>query len=119
MSGRVLVTGSSGFVGTRLCAHLQAQGYEVFGCDQVIPEPAPNRSVCDITDRGSIGDTLQWSAPVDAVLHLPRDEFQPTPRRFVVEEDARGPADGTDAFLSAEPLRGREGLWSFYYGQLP
>ena len=29
MTGRALVTGAAGFVGTTLCAHLEAQGWEV------------------------------------------------------------------------------------------
>jgi len=77
MSGRVLVTGCSGFVGTRLCAHLDSQGYEVFGCDIVIPQPAPNRRICDLAQEESVSQAVQWAAPFDAILHLAAITFVP------------------------------------------
>ncbi len=77
MSGRVLVTGSSGFVGKHLCAHLEAQGYEVFGCDQLAAEDSPRSRICDITDSHSIEETVQWAGPPDFVVHLAAITFVP------------------------------------------
>ncbi len=77
MSGRILVTGSSGFVGKHLCGHLEAQGYEVFGCDQLTAEDSPRRRTCDITDTRSIEETIQWAGPPDFVVHLAAVTFVP------------------------------------------
>ena len=70
MSSRVLVTGSSGFVGTRLCAHLESRGFEVYGCDALASPGEKNRSVCDIADPTSIKEALSWASPLDYVIHL-------------------------------------------------
>ncbi len=88
MSGRVLVTGSSGFVGLHLCAHLESRGYEVFGCDQTAAEGQTRRRVCDITDTESVEDCVRWAAPVDFVLHLAAITFVP--------EAARNPTQVAD-----------------------
>jgi GDP-4-dehydro-6-deoxy-D-mannose reductase len=56
---RVLVTGSKGFVGHWLIAHLEASGDEVIGIDAEI----------DITDPTAIVDATRTAAP-DAVCHL-------------------------------------------------
>ena len=77
MSNRVLVTGSDGFVGRHLCGHLEAQGYEVFGCDRVSAEDAPRRRTCDITDAKSIEEAVRWAGPLDFVVHLAAITFVP------------------------------------------
>ena len=77
MSNRVLVTGSDGFVGRHLCGHLEAQGYEVFGCDQVSAEDSPQRRTCDITDAKSIEEAVRWAGPLDFVVHLAAITFVP------------------------------------------
>lgn len=56
---RVLVTGSKGFVGHWLIAHLEEQGDEVIGLDAEV----------DITDPALLQETVVNAAP-DAVCHL-------------------------------------------------
>lgn len=77
MSRRVLVTGSSGFVGTRLCTYLASRGDEVLGCDQVASEQDPGRRVCDITSASDVADTLRWASPVECIIHLAAITFVP------------------------------------------
>jgi GDP-4-dehydro-6-deoxy-D-mannose reductase len=56
---RVLVTGSKGFVGTWLVAHLESCGDQVTGLDTDV----------DVTDRGAVLNAVVTSRP-DAVCHL-------------------------------------------------
>lgn len=91
MSTRVLVTGSSGFVGLHLCTYLESRGYEVFGCDQVAAEGQSQRRVCDITDTRSVEESVQWAAPVDFVVHMAAVTFVP--------EATRSPAQVVDVNL--------------------
>ncbi|MDE3206076.1 MAG: GDP-mannose 4,6-dehydratase [Acidobacteriota bacterium] len=56
---RVLLTGSKGFVGHWLIAHLEAEGDEVIGLDAEV----------DVTDAGALRDAVTAAAP-DAVCHL-------------------------------------------------
>jgi GlcNAc-P-P-Und epimerase len=72
MKARVLVTGSSGFIGSNLLPYLAVSGYEVLGVDRN-PSPEPvslHRSVqCDILDREHLLATVATFAP-DCILHL-------------------------------------------------
>lgn len=56
---RVLVTGSQGFVGHWLTAHLEAQGDEVIGVDTEV----------DVTDPAALQAKVVGSAP-DGIIHL-------------------------------------------------
>ena len=58
---RALVTGSSGFVGRHLVAHLEAAGDDVTGCDRA--------EGVDITDPGSLYPHVAAAQP-DVVYHL-------------------------------------------------
>lgn len=77
MSARVLVTGSNGFVGAKLCAHLEAAGYEVLGCDMAVPPGSPQRRACDITKTAEVDATIDWALPLDGVFHLAAITFVP------------------------------------------
>lgn len=106
MSGRVLVTGSSGFVGRHLCGHLKAQGYEVFGCDQVSVQDSPRYRTCNITDAQSIEETLQWAGPLDFVVHLAAISFVPDATNSpseVVEVNFLGTIRLTEALRAQAP----------------
>ena len=68
---RVLVTGSSGFVGRHLCRHLLGLGHAVIGFDRV---PFNLRSDAFIFVEGNLGnasglEAVPWSG-IDAVFHL-------------------------------------------------
>lgn len=76
MSRRVLVTGSEGFVGKKLCAYLEAQDYDILGCDLVVPEDKKWRG-CDFTDSKHVLDTIRWATPLDVVIHLAAITFIP------------------------------------------
>jgi GlcNAc-P-P-Und epimerase len=62
---KVLVTGSSGFIGQALVRRLKAAGCDVAGLDRK-PGPATDY-VCDILDAARLGEMVQG---FDAVVHL-------------------------------------------------
>ena len=70
---RVLVTGSSGFIGTHLVRTLAAAGLEVVGLDTVapaVPMPAPHRFLqVDLLDAEALASAVKAAAP-DALVHL-------------------------------------------------
>lgn len=70
MTRRALVTGAKGFVGKILCSHLAAQGWEVRGCDMTPSQDSDHYAACDLRDRASINQLLDWALPVTHVFHL-------------------------------------------------
>lgn len=65
---RVLVTGSSGRVGKRVCTHLIDRGFDVRGIDVVdAGTPGMMFHTCDLTDYNAVKACVSG---VDAVLHL-------------------------------------------------
>lgn len=69
---RVLVTGSSGFIGGHLIRALVAAGHQVTGLDVRVPVEATagvRHFTCDIRERAAVLDTLAEAAP-EVVLHL-------------------------------------------------
>ena len=68
---RILVTGSSGFIGANLCRRLTAGGYEVFGVDRT-----PRASMTELSyeelilDLGSEDLRRKLPKGVDALVHL-------------------------------------------------
>ncbi len=63
---KLLITGSSGLIGSALMSSLPAANYEVIGID-TRPPLHPRALQLDITDAGAIADLL---AEVDGVIHL-------------------------------------------------
>src|SRR5271157_2296074 len=68
---RVLVTGSSGFIGSHLCAALLAQGWEVIGLDIVPSGSKTHRFIrADIRNPKALREVANRIAPVVVVIHL-------------------------------------------------
>src|SRR4029079_1614812 len=67
-SKRVLVTGSGGFTGRHLCAHLRDHGYHVIGLTDHAP-PADDEIRADLTDAATMSAAVHEAAP-DYVVHL-------------------------------------------------
>ncbi|KJC36620.1 hypothetical protein UP09_28645 [Bradyrhizobium sp. LTSP885] len=64
---KVLVTGSSGFIGQALAQRLKAENWKVLGIDR---RPGPSTNfLCDILDAKQLLETIQACAP-DALVHL-------------------------------------------------
>jgi GDP-4-dehydro-6-deoxy-D-mannose reductase len=70
---RVLVTGSSGFVGRHLVAALAARGHEVVRTDHVAHEDV---LAVDVTDPLAVRGAVELAQP-DAVAHLAAQAFVP------------------------------------------
>ena len=69
---RILVTGSSGFIGGWLVEELKRSGREVVGLDKVPPPLSLGLDdfiACDICDRAALLDAVQWARP-HAIVHL-------------------------------------------------
>jgi nucleoside-diphosphate-sugar epimerase len=66
---RVLITGSSGQIGTNLALHLQNAGHEVFGVDKRLNAWTDDFRYLlqDLTFPGGLGDDYP---PADAIVHL-------------------------------------------------
>src|SRR4051794_36966002 len=64
---KVLVTGSSGFIGQALVRRLRLAGHEVTGLDRA--PGATTEHVCDIIDAERLNAIIAGSAP-DTVVHL-------------------------------------------------
>ncbi len=76
---RIVVTGASGFMGTRLCARLTTEGATVVGADRSSRD-ADGTVQVDVTDPFSIRKALGPDSPADAVVHtaaLVGDQFAP------------------------------------------
>lgn len=84
-SGRILVTGAAGFIGSHLCERLLEDGYRVWGLDNFDPfyDPEMKRRNLEVAKRSSAfrlveGDVrddvllggLFSDVPFDAVIHL-------------------------------------------------
>jgi nucleoside-diphosphate-sugar epimerase len=74
----IIVTGSSGLIGSALCEALAADGYRVFGFDRPgIPHPPPHAEnvPCDVTSDASVAEALAHveriaGRTIASVIHL-------------------------------------------------
>ncbi len=65
---KVLVTGSSGFIGSHLCERLQNMGYNVLMLDKTVPPRLENKTLqCDILDREKIKKIVK---EVNVIFHM-------------------------------------------------
>lgn len=91
---RVLVTGSSGFIGTYLCGYLAAKGHDVVGIDK---SAAPaTQVICEILDGRRLTQVLQDNRP-DAVIHLAAN----ADITYTSLDDYRANTDGVTNLMSA------------------
>lgn len=67
MSGRVLVTGASGFVGRHLVRALVAEGYQVRAASRGTAPPMPGVEPVAI---GDLGAAIDWRLLLDGVVHV-------------------------------------------------
>lgn len=67
---RALVTGSGGFVGRRLCALLEASGWEVVGADLRAPDGAVDRVAADLSTPEGVDAALDFAGEITHVFHL-------------------------------------------------
>jgi nucleoside-diphosphate-sugar epimerase len=67
-ASRILVTGANGFTGRHLCAHLRAQGYDVF---ELTEHAATGEAhvQAELTDAAQVGNAIAQTRP-DRVVHL-------------------------------------------------
>ena len=107
----ILLTGSSGYIGSRLAPVLLKHGYKVIGIDRAEPENA----VLDYTFIH--GDLLDEEAlakafeePIDCVMHLAAARTDWGPSK---EEYFRDNVDATKSLLKAGRARGVKN-WFFY-----
>lgn len=68
---KVLVIGSSGFIGSNLCKRLITSGHEVYGCDIVRPKKSIqyNHMYCDITKYQDVKRIMSTLSP-DYIYYL-------------------------------------------------
>jgi GDP-4-dehydro-6-deoxy-D-mannose reductase len=74
MKGRALVTGAAGFVGTTLCAHLEAQGWEAV---RVVQTGQTGGIPTDITQPGLLEEVFSQAGALTHVFHLAAIAFVP------------------------------------------
>ena len=95
-SKRVLVTGSGGFTGRHLCAHLRDNGFDVVGLtDHAAPSTHELRA--DLTDALAMAGAVRAAAP-DYVVHLAAIAF---PGHTQAADVYRVNVDGTLNLLQA------------------
>lgn len=70
-NSKILVIGSSGFIGTKLCNQLMELGHIVVGCDIMMPREHVEYEhiCCDVTNHTAVKDMMSKTAP-DFVYYL-------------------------------------------------
>ena len=81
---RALVTGGSGFIGSRLCAVLAEEGHDVFSADRRGDSDGAAHIRIDLADGASLRSALEKAAP-DVVFHLAAQTFVPRANREPLE----------------------------------
>ncbi len=119
---RILVTGSSGTIGTRLCERLLQDGVEVVGAD--IRANAWNKKIDALTHRADLRDEKSLDGlkgDFDLIVHLaanarvydlvkkPKDAFDNIAMTFNVLEFARNRGVGRVMFASSREVYGNFG----------
>ncbi len=102
-SKRVLITGSAGFTGRHLSAHLSDLGYRVFGLTDGVAEHA-DQVHADLLDAAAVALAVRTAAP-DYVVHLAAISF---PGHAYVAEIYRTNLLGSQRLLEALATEGRD-----------
>lgn len=66
---RILVTGATGFIGSKIFEELSDQGYDVVGLARKNTFLRSEIQLCDLTDKDSIVELLSTIDPFDIVIH--------------------------------------------------
>mgnify|MGYP001569034998 CR=1 FL=1 len=113
---RILVTGSSGTIGTRLCETLLAKGYDVIGVDWVPNKwnPAVQKitTILDLRDPVAIANHQSQIAnrPVDVIIHLAANA-----RVYELVEDPPRALDNFITLFNTLELARKNGTKKFFF----
>jgi len=77
MSRRILVTGAAGFVGRKLCAQLNRDGFEVLATDYAPSDDFDVYRTCDFSQPDDITAMMEWAGSLDGIFHLAAITFVP------------------------------------------
>lgn len=104
---KILITGSAGFIGSRLWDRLETEGHEVHGLDDLSRNTSrrrghPNEVIGDVCDVGSL---THFSQPFDFVFHL-AGQVSVVAGEANPERDFRTNAEGTFRVVQWAKKRG-------------
>jgi uncharacterized protein (TIGR01777 family) len=96
---RVLITGSSGFIGTALSARLRAEGHEPIPLER--SAPAPGKRTCDFGAGRIDPDALEG---IEAVVHLAGRSLEPRWNTEKKQDILSSRVEGTELIARAVAL---------------
>ncbi|TSC59579.1 MAG: NAD dependent epimerase/dehydratase family [Candidatus Peregrinibacteria bacterium Greene0416_62] len=113
---KILVTGSSGTIGTRLCETLLAKGYDVIGADWLPnkwnPEVNKRTILVDLRDEAAIANCKLQIAnrPIDVIIHLAANA-----RVYELVEDPPRALDNFITLFNTLELARKNGIKKFFF----
>jgi nucleoside-diphosphate-sugar epimerase len=119
MSGRVLVTGASGFVGRHLVRALVAEGYQVRAASRGTAPPMPGVEPVAIADLGAAIDWRPLLDGVDHVVHgaglahadgdIPEERYLEVNTQATLDFARAAQAAGVERFVFLSSIRAQSG----------
>jgi UDP-glucose 4-epimerase len=110
---KILVTGSSGTIGTRLCETLLIQGYEVIGVDWLPNKWNPQinalTKILDLRDESAV-EAQSSKLKADAIIHLAANA-----RVYELVEDPGRARDNMLTLFNALELARKNGIKRFFF----